>query len=135
MRPGLLVGLTTAGTTVAVVLMAACTSGPTLTNGRDVVFPDSAVSFRNHVQPFLALSCGFAACHGETSPAGGIRLTAYTPLFIDRPNLVVPSFPDESLLVQVLEGRITHSTDALRDVSSAQIAGVRRWVKEGALNN
>lgn len=115
----------------AVVTTAGC--GETITNPQEVVFPDSLVSYRSHVQPFLTLRCG--QCHGSTNAAGGIRLTQYSYLFFDRPNLVVMNLPDESLLNQVLELTVPHPVGAIDLIDPRQVRGMRTWVKEGALNN
>jgi hypothetical protein len=120
---------------VVTFMATACSGQPMLTSPEQIVFPDSAVSYRNHVQPFLTLTCAFAACHGDVNPAGGVRLTTYFTLFSDRANLLVPGAPDESLIIQVLDRRIPHSLDVLRPVNSNHIAGMRRWITEGALNN
>lgn len=120
---------------VVMFIVTACSGQPMLTSPEQIVFPDSAVSYRNHVQPFLTLTCAFAACHGDVNPAGGVRLTTYFTLFSDRANLLVPGAPDESLIIQVLDRRIPHSLDVLRPVNSNHIAGMRRWITEGALNN
>lgn len=120
---------------VLLAWLTSCSSQPMLTSPEQIVFPDSAVSYRNHVQPFLALTCAFSACHGDVNPAGGVRLTTYFTLFTDRANLVVPAAPDESLVIQVLDRRIPHSLDVMRPVNSNHIAGMRRWILEGALNN
>ncbi|MBK9182864.1 MAG: hypothetical protein IPM83_07035 [Ignavibacteria bacterium] len=54
----------------------------------------------------------------------------------DRPNLIVPGRPEESTVIQVLEGKLGHPVGELpQRVSSAQVQGMRQWVKEGALNN
>jgi hypothetical protein len=120
---------------LAIAVLTACSGQPMLTSPEQIVFPDSAISYRNHAQPFLALTCAFAACHGDVNPAGGVRLTTYFTLFTDRANLVVPGAPDESLIIQVLDRRIPHSLDVLRQVNSNHIAGMRLWIREGALNN
>jgi len=118
------------------LLMLASCDGSVITNPQDITFPDSNVSFRGQVLPFLALSCGVGGCHGDISPAAGIRLTSYSTLLFDRPNLVVPGKPDESLIVQVLEGDLLHPWGNLRTtVSSSQIRGMRKWIGEGAINN
>lgn len=120
---------------MAALCLTACNSGGTITDPTQVVFPESGVSYVRHVKPFLALSCAFSGCHGDIEPAGGIRLTSYTYLFIDRPNLVVSGRPDESLIIQILDQRIPHRFDIVRNVTSAQIRGMRTWISEGALNN
>lgn len=131
MRPIILVALLAC----AALLFPAC-DGSTITEPQDVVFPDSNVSFQGQVLPFLAVTCGVGGCHGDVAPAAGIRLTSYSTLMFDRPNLVVPGKPDESLIIQVLDGRLAHPWGNLQTlVSTAQIKGMRTWVVEGALNN
>ena len=105
----------------------------TISDAQNIVFPDTAVSYQQHVNPFLSISCG--QCHGSVNPAGGIRLTSYSNLFFDRPNLVVPGKPDESLLVQVLERQIAHPVGNIEQVPSNHIRGTRTWISEGAENN
>ena len=104
-----------------------------VTNADDVIFPDSLVSYNRHVDPFLSISCG--QCHGPTNPAGGIDLTSYSGLLFDRPNLVVPGKPDESLLIQVLEGVFAHPVGDLTRIPSNHVQGTRTWIAEGAQNN
>lgn len=120
---------------VAMLGLPACDSS-TITEPQDVVFPDSNVSFRGQVLPFMAVTCGVGGCHGDVAPAAGIRLTSYSTLMFDRPNLVVPNKPDESLIIQVLDGRLAHPWGSLHTViTAAQIKGMRTWILEGALNN
>lgn len=121
------------GMAFAAVVVSAVGCGDTVTNPQEIVFPDSLVSYRNHVQPFLTLRCG--QCHGSTNAAGGIRLTQYSNLFFDRPNLVVVNQPDESLLNQVLELSVPHPVGNIDLIDPKQVRGMRTWVKEGALNN
>lgn len=105
----------------------------TATDPQQIVFPDTLVSYRSHVAPFLALACG--QCHGSATAAGGIILTDYSSLFFSRPNLVVKYAPEESLLNQVLEQTIAHPVGNLQVLPSNQVVGMRVWVAEGALNN
>lgn len=119
----------------AALAVVGCNSGGTVTDPSQIVFPSAGVSYVQHVKPFLALSCAFSGCHGDVEPGGGIRLTSYTYLFVDRPNLVVSGRPDESLIIQVMDQRIPHRFDILRNVTSDQIRGMRTWITEGALNN
>lgn len=129
MMPALLVLL------VVSTLLYGCPSQSMITSPDQVVFPVANVSYRLHVQPLVTLTCAYAACHGDVNPAGGVRLTSYFTLFSDRANLVVPNRPDESLMIQVLDRRIPHSLDILRQVNDNHIAGMRTWITEGALNN
>lgn len=117
-------------------LLATSCTGNMVTQPGDVVFPDTNVSFRAHVQPFLAVSCGVGGCHADVNPAGRIRLTSYSTLMFDRANLIVPSKPDESLVIQVLNGVFAHPWGYLQDrITANHRRGMAQWVSEGALNN
>lgn len=120
---------------LCVLAFSGC-NGATVTQPQDVVFPDSNVRFRGQVLPFLTVTCANGGCHNDINAAGGIRLTSYSALISDRPNLIVPGRPEESTVIQVLEGKLGHPVgDLPQRVSSAQVQGMRQWVKEGALNN
>ncbi len=111
-------------------------SNNTITQPQDVVFPDTNVRFRGHVQPFLAVTCATGGCHADINAAGGIRLTSYSNIMFDRPNLVVPEKPDESFLIQILNGTFVHAAGNLAGrVSSNHVRGMRQWIIEGAKNN
>jgi hypothetical protein len=116
----------------AMVIVGGC-SDATVNDPGSIVFPDSAVSYRNHVDPFLTLSCG--QCHSGSNAAGGIDLTNYSSLLFDRPNLVVPGLPNESLLCMVLERTVAHPVGNIEFIPSNHVVGTRVWVAEGAKNN
>lgn len=120
---------------LAVLLLCAC-SGTTITQPQDVVFPDSNVRFRGHVLPFLTVTCANGGCHSDITAAAGIRLTSYSSIMFDRPNLIVPSRPNESVIIQILEGVLPHPFGNLQQrVTANHVRGMRQWVTEGALNN
>lgn len=120
---------------LSALVLVSC-DGSMITEPQDVVFPDSNVSFRGQVLPFLAVTCAVSGCHGDIGAAAGIRLTSYSTLLFDRPNLVVPGKPDESLLMQVLDGRLLHPWGNIQAVvSTSQVRGMHTWINEGALNN
>ncbi len=120
---------------LAVLLLCAC-SGTTITQPQDVVFPDSNVRFRGHVLPFLTVTCANGGCHSDITAAAGIRLTSYSTIMFDRPNLIVPSRPNESVIIQILEGVLPHPFGNLQQrVTANHVRGMRQWVAEGALNN
>jgi hypothetical protein len=103
----------------------------------NIVFPDSNVSFSQHVEPLFQQGCVFSSCHG-TASAGGLNLEApaYSKLMNHQPRLVVSMSSDNSLLVQRLDGRVQPQMPLNRTpLNSNQIKGIRRWIDEGALNN
>ena len=115
---------------VALISLASCNSGNTITQPRDVVFPDSNVSFVRHVQPLLQLGCAFNGCHAETSR---IPLDSYVNLF-RTPGLIVPGLPQNSMLWQVVAGQLPH-TYPLSSLTPNHRTGISVWIREGALNN
>lgn len=120
---------------LAVLLLCAC-SGTTITQPEDVVFPDTNVRFRGHVLPFLTVTCANGGCHSDVTAAAGIRLTSYSTIMFDRPNLIVPSRPNESVIIQILEGVLPHPFGNLQQrVTANHVRGMRQWVAAGALNN
>ncbi len=118
------------------LLVASC--GDSINSADDIVFPEKDVSYRYHVQPYLNYTCTYSACHG----IGGSARPAYDyiTLTVNAAGWVIPGNPDGSLLIQVLENPyqqhpVTNPPTWIPILDSAQVAGVRRWVKEGALNN
>ncbi|GBD06451.1 hypothetical protein HRbin21_00243 [bacterium HR21] len=111
-----------------------CTQAPFPAGPPAVVFPDSNVSFRRHVQPFLRTSCAQIGCHSTQSRAGGVAMEEYAQLW-ERPGLIVPGEPDQSVLQQILERRLPHQPDPSQLSTENQRRGVRRWIAEGARNN
>lgn len=119
----------------ALFVLCACSSNM-ITQPQDVVFPDSNVRFRGHVLPFLTVTCANGGCHSDITAAAGIRLTSYSSIMFDRPNLIVPSRPNESVIIQILDGILPHPFGNIQQrVTANHIRGMRQWVTEGALNN
>ncbi|MBX3042659.1 MAG: hypothetical protein KIT33_01045 [Candidatus Kapabacteria bacterium] len=102
-----------------------------ISSPKDIIFPETNVSYTAQVEPFLNLTCAFAGCHGHTS-AAGIRLNDYFAI-INSPGLVVPGNADGSLLNQILEERKPHFTYFEKsNITQNHITGMRQWVLEGA---
>jgi hypothetical protein len=109
-------------------------NGTTINSPKDIVFPDSNVSYLYEVNPFLKVTCEFSGCHNY-SASGGIDLTDYFEM-MKSPGLIIPGNPDGSYLIQVLELTIPHFTYYERAyITDNHLKGMRRWVKEGAINN
>lgn len=105
-----------------------------LTDPRQVVFPETEVSYQNHVQPFLSLSCTFSGCHSRESRAADIDLTSYLE-FIGKPGLIVEENPESSVLVQVIDNKLPHRQSFQERITANHIKGVKTWIAEGAKNN
>lgn len=102
----------------------------------DALSADDAVNFHQDVLPILREHC--IDCHGSDLRESGLRVD-------DRDNLlqggdhgraaIVPGKPDESFLLQLVQGadpdlRMPPDGDLL---SSADIAILRKWIREGAV--
>jgi hypothetical protein len=102
----------------------------------NVVFPDSNVSYSQHVEPLFQQGCAFGQCHGSNS-AGGLNLESpsYSKL-LSRPGLVVSRESNNSLLVQRLDGRLQPRMPLNRtQLTQNQVNGIKKWIDEGAANN
>ncbi|MBI4428357.1 MAG: hypothetical protein HY562_04490 [Ignavibacteriales bacterium] len=102
-----------------------------------VVFPDSNVSYSQHIEPLFQQGCAFSSCHGTASQAGlNLESPSYSKLMNHQPRLVVAMEAENSLLVQRLDGRIQPQMPLNRKpLNENQINGVKKWINEGAANN
>lgn len=105
----------------------------------DVTFPDSNVSYRNHVQPLFDRGCAFSGCHGpEEFDVDGYSLDSYDHLMYGTRSVLFRFDADASLLVQSVEGKtgaIKMPPPTFTQLNANQIKGLRTWVLEGAQNN
>ena len=118
---------------VLVFTLNAC-SDSIITSPDQIVFPETNVSYQQQVRPLLELTCAFSGCHDTETAVAGIDVTGYFQL-TSRAGLIIPGRPDNSLLIQILEGKQGHLLTFQNRISDAQKRGVRQWVLEGALNN
>ncbi len=103
----------------------------------DIVFPASGVSFARHVQPLFNEACAFSGCHGGgAGQQSSLLLTSYDNLMFTTLKVVERGLPDQSVLVQRIEGKIGQRMPLYRPaLETNQINGIRTWITEGALNN
>ena len=121
----------------AALLLVSCedeTSGPGPNSG-DIIFPESNVSYAEHVQPLFNSSCALSGCHDTATKAGDLSLESFREATA-RPGIIVPREPDVSVLVQSIEGTFQPRMPLNRPpLSENQIKGIRKWILEGANNN
>ncbi len=116
------------------VSLPSCGDG--IVNNPDIVFPDSLVSYTNHVYPFMKQTCSMQGCHAEINPQGNINLSDWHSLIVAYNGvMVVAGKPDASLLVQMLEYTIPHDPMIYWNSSDNQVKGIRKWIAEGAKLN
>lgn len=102
---------------------------------KDPCDPDS-VYFINDILPILNSNCAFSGCHGDGSAQDGVDLTSYSSIIST--SEIVPFNPNESKLYDAITekdpGKIMPPPPANK-LSSDQIAKIRTWIAQGALNN
>ncbi|HLG18225.1 MAG TPA: c-type cytochrome domain-containing protein [Bdellovibrionota bacterium] len=104
---------------------------PATTTGSGTVDLSGEATFSGTVQPILLANC--SACHNSTSLTGGLDVTTYSGL-VEQTDVVVPGDPDESKLIQFLEGGIMPPPGNPAP-SDEEIAAIRAWVGAGALDD
>ncbi len=90
--------------------------------------PATTVSYAADVQPYFDGTC--TVCHSGNNPPAGVDLSSYASVMAggDGGAIVVAGDPDASVLIQQLEG-------GHRNQAASDIAMLRAWISEGALNN
>jgi hypothetical protein len=110
-----------------------------VTTDKDIVFPDTNVSYQNHVQRFLLLKCSYRGCHSSEDRQGGRDMTTYYALFetanIGLINLISP---EHSRLIQILNANPEHQSYFVFPKGyfiENHVNGMTQWIKEGAKFN
>lgn len=119
----------------AFLLLAVSCSDSTVTDPEDIIFPDSNISYQKHVEPFMRLTCAYQGCHNNTTQAAGIILDDWFYMTNAMSGaFIIPSKPDNSVLVQMLEGKYPHLYEHIwrPRINDEQIEGIRQWILEGA---
>lgn len=102
-------------------------------NDPNIVFPSENIDYTNYVQPFLKYNCGYSGCHNSYTRAAGLSVDDYFSV-MSYIGFVVPTKPDASTLVQILENKLPHNVFFYRgNITQNQIQGIRKWIEEGAL--
>lgn len=107
-------------------------------SSRDIEFPEENVSFMNHVQPFLKVTCSYQGCHSYESRAGGRIMVDYWNLFdVYNTGLIIPYKPNNSILYQMIRdtNRLPHFPIVYWEINQNQKEGIKTWIEEGAMDN
>lgn len=105
---------------------------PIITSGKNIIFPDSNVSYQYHVQPLLRYTCNYPGCHDIENP---IMATYFDLIIADAGSMVRPGDPDRSRLIHIIEVVTPHSPYVYWEITENQRKGLRKWIAEGAQNN
>ena len=75
--------------------------GKETTEPEPVVYPDSNLSFNEHIHPIFLGNCATSGCHESVSPARGLDLETLTPSFISvNGPMIIPFNASQSRLYQ-----------------------------------
>ena len=119
-------------------LASSCKDQVTDPNVNPIVFPDANVSYSKHVDPLFQQRCAVSGCHAGSSSQAGLDLLApsYSSLINHQPRLVTASASNNSLLIQRLDGRLAPQMPYMsQPLNANQLAGIKKWIDEGAKNN
>jgi Planctomycete cytochrome C len=112
----------------------ACDDTLTSTDIDKVIIPDSNVSYSQYIAPLFEVKC--VTCHDGSSNSNQPNLSNFS--FVDG-YYVVPTEPDNSVLVYAIQGNIAGfplmPPGGYRALNDNQVKGVRTWILEGANNN
>lgn len=98
------------------------------------------IFYVREIQPIFNASCGGGGCHISSS-SRGINVSSYSQTMASNGlvlgRLVIPGEPDNSPLIQVVEGTangVSRMPLGRGALSSSDIQKIRRWISEGATN-
>ena len=118
--------------------LSSCKDQITDPNVNPIVFPASNISYSQQVDPLFQQRCALSGCHAGSSAQAGLDLLtpSYSNLINHQPRLLNPGSSVNSLLAQRIDGRLGPQMPYMaQPLNSNQIAGIKKWIDEGAKNN
>ncbi len=124
----------------SVLYTSSCSKNPT-DSSKDIVLPDSNLSYDKDIFTLFLVKCGGSesGCHGSLQPAKGLILTDYqnmiNHLIDDSELLIIPKKGEISFLYNILLGPLPGRTRMPKDrapLTANNIIGIRTWIDEGA---
>lgn len=119
---------------------------PITIKGDFMLPPDTRSTLGGNVQPILSAKCASPACHAGSTPSADLNLedgASWAALFAvpaaqaQDKDLVDPFHPDASYLVDKIIGEGVGSMMPLggAPLSASEVESIRRWIREGAVDN
>jgi hypothetical protein len=103
--------------------------------GTTDTFPESNLSYTQHIQPIFNTYCAIIDCHDSYTRTSNLGLSSYYDATA-RPGIIVANKANASVLVQRIEGSIQPQMPPNRaPLSTNKIKAIRTWINEGAKNN
>ena len=117
-------------------ILSSCKSSLPVTPGDPIPFP-TKVSYSKDVQRLFDQTCALAGCHDAAAHAGTLALDSWSDALLSDTGVVIVGDTTNSRLVWRIEG--THSLKQmpadLPPLNANEIAGLKRWILQGAQNN
>jgi len=107
-----------------ILCLGSCKDQITDPNTNPIVFPSSNISYSQHVDPLFQQRCALSGCHAGSSAQAGLDLLtpSYSNLMNHQP--------------QRIDGRLAPQMPYMaQPLNANQIAGIKKWIDEGAKNN
>lgn len=105
----------------------------------DIIFPESNVSYAQHVQPLFNQTCALVGCHSQAETGDRLKLDTYENLKFGVRGLpvVISGNAAGSTLVLRIQGTGAGERMPLgrNPLNQNQVNGIRAWINEGALRN
>ncbi|VTS00833.1 Ig-like domain-containing protein OS=Singulisphaera acidiphila (strain ATCC BAA-1392 / DSM 18658 / VKM B-2454 / MOB10) GN=Sinac_3078 PE=4 SV=1: PSCyt2: PSD1 [Gemmata massiliana] len=116
-------------------------TAPCLARAADDRTSDPAIHFENDVLPVLGrYGCNTSGCHGKAEGQGGFKLSVFASdpeadfaalTKEGRGRRVLPTSPDESLLLRKASGRVAHGGGTKLPAGNGDYRVLRAWIAAG----
>jgi hypothetical protein len=109
------------------------------TEPTQIVYPDSNLSFNQHIYPILSGNCATSGCHESINPAKGLDLETLTPSFIsvNGPTVIPFNAVQSRLYRLILASDMGTPRMPLNraPLPTSQVEAIKTWINEGAIIN
>ncbi len=117
---------------IPLILLYACMDNA-ISNPEEIIFPESNITYTQHVEPLLRFACNAPGCHNLMDRKANIILDSYEQLLMSYGGLMIrKGDPDNSLLIKIIRREVPHSLIVDYRVNTEQLIGLARWIKDGA---
>ncbi len=128
------------GLILLILTIVSCSSDNSGMNPDEGAFPDSNLSYTQHIRPIFFEDCATVpGCHQAGSQAGGLNLESSNPTFIGNSGFLVvtPFSAVQSILFQTLFNEVPGISRRMPPnaprISDAKINAIETWINEGAI--
>ncbi|GAB4379839.1 MAG: hypothetical protein Kow0042_29620 [Calditrichia bacterium] len=110
------------------------------TSPEEDIYPDSLLSYSQHILPIFEDHCAISGCHAPPNPQKGLDLSRSSPNIYNSNSrqVIFPNDAENSPLYLVLIGQDLVSPPMpyqRGSLSEAKIRAIKTWINEGAFTN